>query len=313
MRSALHVVVGKGPLGRAVVRALQARRARVRLVSRRGHDVTDGGAEAVAADATDRRQMQEACSGASVVYHCAQPPYARWPKLAPPLMEGVLHGAEAAGARLVYGDNLYMYGRVDGRLHEGLPNRPVGSNGRVRAALAEMVLDAHAGGRVPAAIARASDFYGPFVTNSTLGERVFGRAVHGQSAQVLGDPDALHSYTFTDDFGEALVLLGDSDGALGQVWHVPSGEPSSARAMATMAYRELGREPKLSVMPTWLFRLGGVLDPTLRALGEVLYQSQDPWLIDSGKFERRFGDIATPRQEAVARTVRWYRDTAEAR
>lgn len=304
----LHVIVGAGPLGLAVARALKTRDGNVRLVSRSGHGSPDGGVEAVAADASDGARMAEVCAGAAVVYQCAQPPYARWPTLFPPLMDGVLAGARASGAKLICGGNLYMYGRVRTPLEETLPDRPAGPNGRVRAEIAGRVLAAHAGGEVRAAIARASDFYGPHVTTSTLGERVFGRALRGQAAQVLGDPDTPHSFTFIDDFGEALVLLGEREEALGQVWHVPSGDALTMRQVVGMVYRELDAAAKLAAMPGWLIRFLGVFDPTMRAVGESLYQSEAPWVIDSTKFVEAFGDIATPTADAVSRTIQWYRE-----
>ncbi len=305
------MIIGAGPLGSAVARALRDHDGHVRVVSRSGRGVPGTHAEAVAADASDSARMAEVCAGADVVYQCAQPPYAQWQKLFPRLIEGVLAGARSAGAKLVVGDNLYMYGRAQGPLHEDLPNRPVGANGRVRALVAERVLGAHADGQVRAVIARASDFYGPQVTASALGERVFGRAVRGRPAQVLGDPDAPHSFTFIDDFGAALVLLGEREEALGEVWHVPSGEPRTARQMVGLIYGELDAQPKLAATPSWIIRAAGLFDPTLRAMGEVLYQSEGPWVIDATKFVEAFGDLATPTADAVSRTVAWYREALD--
>jgi nucleoside-diphosphate-sugar epimerase len=146
-----------------------------------------------------------------VVYHCAATPYATWPGTLPPIMEGIIQGAAAAGARLVYGDNLYGYGPVDGPLTEGLPDRATGPNGRVRAQLAETLLAAHRAGTVQATIGRASDFFGPRVRVSAMGERVFPAVLSGRPAQVLPDPDTPHTYTFVGDVAAALLTLGDHD------------------------------------------------------------------------------------------------------
>jgi nucleoside-diphosphate-sugar epimerase len=135
-------------------------------------------------------------------------------------MRGVLDGAAATGARIVYADNLYAYGPVDGLLTEELPSRASGPNGRVRATLADQLLEADARGTVRATIGRASDYYGPRGRRSTSGERLFVPAMKGKVTQVLGDPNLPHTLTNLRDFARGLVILGTNDAALGQVWHV---------------------------------------------------------------------------------------------
>lgn len=304
----LHVIIGTGALGLAVMRELLTRGERVRLVNRSGRREPSWTAEMVQADVTNPEEAKRACRGASVVYHCSQPPYAQWPEKAPPVMRGIIEGASAAGATLVYGDNLYMYGKAPMPLIETLPHAPVGPNTRTRAELAEMLLAAHQQGRVRMAIGRGSDFYGPFALSSTMGERVFPNALKGKAAQLLGDPDLPHTYTFIDDFGKALVILGERDEALGQVWHVPSGETRSTREFVQMVFEEANQQPKLSTLPSWFMRLLGIFNPTLRAVGEVLYQAEHPWVMDSSKFVHAFGDISTPHREAIRRTLAWYRE-----
>jgi hypothetical protein len=80
---------------------------------------------------------RRACEGATVVYHCAQPGYTKWPELFPPLTRAVLDGAAAAGAKLVFADNLYVYGPPDGRMTEQTPQRARGKKGRTRVEMAD--------------------------------------------------------------------------------------------------------------------------------------------------------------------------------
>jgi nucleoside-diphosphate-sugar epimerase len=162
------VVFGAGPLGLAVTSALRRRGDVVRVATRSGQAPVPAGVEVVAADATDPAAARRACEGAAVVYHCAATPYTTWPGTLPPIMKGIIQGAAAAGARLVYGDNLYGYGPVDRPLTEGLPDRATGPNGRVRAQLTETLLAAHRAGTVQATIGRASDFFGPRVRVSAM-------------------------------------------------------------------------------------------------------------------------------------------------
>src|SRR5215472_10437917 len=166
-----NVIFGTGPLGLAVARRLASLGETIRMVNRGGRAAAPQGVEVVAADATDPAASAQACRGASVVYHCATASYGRWAEALPPLMNGIIEGAAAAGAKLVYGDNLYAYGHVDGPIREDLPYRPVGPNTQARAEMATTLMNAHAAGKVRVTIGRASDFYGPYARQSKSGIR----------------------------------------------------------------------------------------------------------------------------------------------
>jgi nucleoside-diphosphate-sugar epimerase len=303
----LHVVVGVGPLGSAVVRRLVRGGERVRAVSRSARAQLAAGVEQVAADATDATSLTRALAGGTVLYHCANTAYHTWPKTLPPIMTAMIEAAAVAGTRIVYGDNLYAYGPVAAPLTETLPYRPRGPNGRTRAQLATILMEAHGSGRVQATIGRSSDFFGPQVLLSAAGERLFPSAIAGKPASVLGQPDALHTYTFIDDFASALVTLGARAEAPGEVWHVPSAPTVSTRAFIRLVYAELGREPRLQVLPPALLALLAIGSPLMRAVREVAYQVQDPWVVDHTKFARAFGAHPTPHADAIRETIAWYR------
>ena len=168
--SELSVVLGAGGgAGGAVVRQLVARGRSVRAVNRSGRGSWPDAVEAVAADATDPEATRAACEGASVVYHCVNVPYPQWEETLPGILESAIEGAGSAGARLVYCDNLYMYGRPEGPLTEETARRPEGPKGRLRLRLEETLLEAHEAGRVEAVIGRGSDFFGPGAANSVAG------------------------------------------------------------------------------------------------------------------------------------------------
>jgi nucleoside-diphosphate-sugar epimerase len=279
-------------------------------VNRSGRADLPDDVEVIAADVTEPAEVERACDGAAVVYHCANPPYAKWTELHPPLMESIIQGAATAEARLVFGDNLYAYGPVDGPLTEDLPLRATGPNGRTRARIAEALLGAHEAGRIRATIGRGSDFFGPHAHLSTVGDRVFARAIEGKPAQVLGDPDVPHTVTYIEDFARALVTLGEREEALGQVWHVPNAETLTTRRFVTMVFEAAGHPARLRAAPRWGVALGALFNPTLHAVKEKLYQSERPWVVDSSKFERAFGWDATPLPAAVSATVAWFRERA---
>ena len=304
--SNVHVVAGLGAVGRAVVDELIGRGLPVRALSR--HPVADlpSAVEIVTADLTDAGSAERALAGAAVVYHAASAPYDRWPQLLPPIMRGVIEGAAATGARVVYADNLYAYGPVEGPLVEDLPYRASGPNGRVRAALADQLMEAHAAGRVRAAIGRASDYYGPRGRQSTAGERLFVPALAGKRAQVLGDPDQLHTVTYLADLARGLVTLGVHDEALGEVWHLPSADTLTTRAFMRLVFEAAGQPLRLQVLPSVLLALLALVNPTLRAVREQQYQREAPWVVDHSKFARAFSAQVTPHGEAIRATIDWY-------
>jgi nucleoside-diphosphate-sugar epimerase len=304
-----HVVLGAaGGTGSAVVRELAARGLRVRAVTRRGATDAPEGVEQLAADIGTADGARRACEGAAVVYHCAQPPYTKWPELFPPMTRAVLDGAAAAAAKVVFADNLYVYGPPDGPMTEETPQRAEGEKGRTRVEMAEAVLGAHADGRLRCTIGRASDYYGPRGTTSTVGENIMKPALRGRRVRWLGSLDQPHTLNYLDDMGRALVTLGQRDEADGEVWHLPAAEPLTGRSFLALLFETIGRPPKVGVASRPMVRIGGLFNPLLRELRETLYQFERPFVSDASKFERAFGPFEpTPHQEALTPTVDWFR------
>lgn len=277
------------------------------MVNRSGKAAGVAGVEVVAADATDPAAARRVCEGAKVVYHCATHSYGRWAEVLPPIMKGIIEGSAGAQAKLVYGDNLYMYGPVDGLIREDLPYRPVGPNTRARAEIATTLMKAHAAGKVRATIGRASDFFGPHARQSKAGDGFFARASAAKPAQVLGNPDAPHTYTFIDDFAAGLVTLANHEEALGEVWHVPSAETVTTRRFVEMIFTQLDQPARLQVVPKLAISLLAALMPLMAAVKETLYQSERPWVVDHIKFAKAFGAAPTPHEQAIANTLSWFR------
>ncbi|HLF03357.1 MAG TPA: NAD-dependent epimerase/dehydratase family protein [Anaerolineales bacterium] len=313
-QSEFHVVFGAGPLGQSVARELVQRGKLVRMVNRSGKAPLGlpANVSVIAADVYNRDAARAAARGAAVVYQCTNAPYDKWPEMFPPLQANITEAAISANATLVVADNLYAYGDVNGPLHEGLPYAAHTRKGRTRAQMAEAVLTAHNTGKVRVAIARGSDFYGPGVLESAAGDRMFGRALQGKAAEVLDNIDAPHTYTFIDDFGKALVVLGEREAALGQIWHASNAETVTTRQFVAMVYEELGQPPKVAVMGRAMLWIGGLFIPAAREIVEMMYEFEKPFVVDSNKFERAFGIKGTPLREAVRQTVAWYQQWAGA-
>ncbi len=285
--SELHVVFGTGPLGLAVMRELRRRGKQVRMINRssRVRFEKDLQTEVGGIDAADPARAREVCEGAAVVYHCIGLPYPRWPEFAS-IATGIVEGTAFAGAKLVYADNLYAYGAVARPMTEDLPWTATTKKGRLRAGIAQSLMNAHRAGKIRLAIGRGSDFFGPFATDAAImGSRVFSRALAGKAAQIIGDPDRLHTYTFIDDFGKALVTLGEREEVLGKTWHVPSAPAITTRRFVEKVYGALGQRAKLRSIPRIAIAVLGRFDENITELQEMLYQFERDFVMDSSRFE----------------------------
>ncbi|MBO9598671.1 MAG: NAD-dependent epimerase/dehydratase family protein [Cohnella sp.] len=310
MHNLTHVIFGTGPLGMALMRELRGRGVQdIRMVNRSGRIQGEEQVRTIKGDASNVAEAIAICEGASVVYHCAQPGYLNWQKQFPAITNGILEGAAAADAKLVYADNLYAYGRVRAPMRESLPYRAEGHKGTTRAWMAQQLLDAHRAGRARVAIGRASDFYGPGVTQSFMGERVFGHALSGKPIDVIGNLHMPHTYTYIDDFARGLAILGNEDRALGESWHIPSAETITTGQLLQMIFDELGLKSKVRASTRGMVSMLSLFIPMMKEIKEILYEFEQPFIVDHGKFVEAFGEFTiTPHREAVRRTLDWYRD-----
>jgi nucleoside-diphosphate-sugar epimerase len=313
MTAARHVVFGTGAIGLATFEALRRRGETVRLVNRSGSASVPDDVEVVGGDARDPAFTTAVADGATVLYQTLNPPYHEWVAQFPGLQAGVLAAAEATGARLVSMENVYMYGRPNGRpLTEDRHYEAHTTKGRLRARMARELLAAHRAGRVQVAIGRASDYFGPRGGGqSNLGDRVFPAALGGRTATVLGDPDQPHTYTYIPDIGEGLAVLGEHPDAPGQVWHLPNDpDTRTTRELVELVYQHAGQaRARLRAMPPLLLRALALANPTLRALVEMQYQFDEPFVVDSSKITMKLGLLATPIEQALDDTSASYRST----
>ena len=303
----MHIILGAGgAIGTPLAAELLARQQRVRAVSRGG--AAPAGAEAARADLNNFDDVLRAVEPGSTVYLLAGLKYDRrvWQEQWPRIMKNVVRACSEKGARLIFFDNVYLYGRVDGPMTEDTPVRPTSRKGEIRAGIIDFLQNETAAGRVTAAIARAADFYGPHADKTSVASiLVFQRLAAGKSAQVFVDPDKKHSYTYTLDCAKALCLLADADDAFGQAWHLPTAHPAlTGREFIGLAAKALGVATRVSVLPAWMMKTLGLVVPMMRELAEMLYQNDSDYLFDSSKFERRFAFTPTPYADGIRECAR---------
>jgi len=308
--SELQVVLGTGAIGRATAEELVKRGKTVRMVNRSGKLAeAPTGVEIVAANLYDPDKVREVTKGAQVVYQAAQPNYNEWPQKFPPLQQAIIDGLTGSNAKLVVVENLYMYGATNGTpMTEDLPHNAHTRKGKVRSEMSKAAFAAHQAGKLRVTTARGSDFFGPWGLGSALGERTFYPLLQGKAAGQVGDLDTPHTFTYAKDFGKALVILGEREEADGQAWHVPNDMPRiTQREIVKMIAQEMGIDPKMSSMGKFMMMIGGLFIPEAKESVEMMYEFEQPFIVDSSKFENTFGMKATPMREAIKEAVAWYK------
>jgi nucleoside-diphosphate-sugar epimerase len=298
-----------GAIGHELGKLLASRNQQFRLVGRNPRPAP-GSTETRAADITDRDQTVRALTGSSVVHLLVGLRYDHrlWREMWPRVMNNTIEACKRTGARLVFFDNVYMYGRVGGPMTEETPFNPCSQKGEIRAKIAATLINEWKSGALTGMIARSADFYGPGTLNGVPNILVFEPFSRGKGASWLVNDKVPHSYTYTPDAAQGLVCLSERATAWNQTWHLPTASsPPTGREFITLAARECGVTPKYRVLSRPMIRLAGLFNPPVGESYEMLYQSDSPYLFDSSKFTQEFGFAGTPYAEGIRETAAAFR------
>lgn len=304
-------MIGYGGVGRETAITLANRGDAVRVVQRSAPKRLPDGASFVSADSTDREATIGACAGVDTVVCCVGFPYdsAVWERAWPAAIANLIDGCAASGARLVFADNLYMYGPQSKPLTEDTPLTNYGRKPALRAKITRQWQAAHDSGRVRVVAVRAPDFYGPEVPTSVISAFGVVRLLAGKAALTPYNPDHPHDFAYVPDVARAVVTLVDAtDDAYGQAWHVPSATPTlSQRQVLALAASLIGVPSRVTVIPQPLVPLIGIFSKEIRESAEMSFQWNHPYYVDSSKFAARFWSDATPFERGLSDTIESYR------
>lgn len=283
----------------------------VRLVSR-SHTAGAGaqGQQMVTADVSDLGQTVAAVSGSRLVFLLVGLKYdiAVWRTTWPAIMRNTIEACKRAGARLVFFDDVYMYGAVDGAMTENTPFNPSSKKGSVRAQVATMLLEEIKAGNVTALIARCADFYGPGAATGIGNVLVFDNLARSRAAYWFVNDLVPHSFTFTPDAARSLIALAKSDGAWNQTWHLPAAAPPpTGKEFIDLVAKELGVRPRRLMLTRPIVKVGGWFTSQFRELYEMLYQYDRPYVFDSTKIERALDLHPTSYADGIRLTAQSYR------
>ena len=289
-----------GAIGDELAKILAYSHQPFRLVGRNPKPVAGG--EVFAADLADREQTIQAVAGSSVACLLVGLKYDLrvWQELWPRIMANTIEACKRAQAKLIFFDNVYMYGKVDGAMTEETPYAPCSKKGEIRAQIATTSDERIQGRQSDALIARSADFYGPDTEHGVPNILVLAPFAKRKTASWLVNAAVPHSLTFTPDAARGVAMLAERESAWNQVWHLPTApHPPTGREFIEMAAKEFGVAPKFRVLSRPMLRVVGWFKPVIGESYEMLYQSDSPYLFDSTKFAKEFGFAGTPYPEGI--------------
>lgn len=298
----MQVILGAGgAIGKELAKELKTYDSNVRLFSRNPQMVNDDD-ELLAGNLTNKQDVENAVAGTSVAYLVAGLPYRAvvWERRWPVIMKNVIAACQKHNARLVFFDNMYLYDKNKlSPMTEETEVNPPSRKGKVRAQIAAMLQEEIKSEKIEAQIVRAADFYGPGIENSIFNEAILNNLKNGKSANWFCSTRRNHNFTWTPDAAKATALLGNTDSAYGEVWHLPTVQAFPIYEWIEVVAKSLGVKPKAVIAPPFLVSLMGLFNPLMREMKEMLYQYDRDYDFDSSKFETVFGVKPTPVKEAM--------------
>lgn len=304
----MHTIIGiNGNIGRLLAQELISKGYKVRGVSRQpqeGHQW-----ECKTADVLDAQSLKQAVAGSEVVYLLVGLEYktAVWKQDWVKLMQNTIDACVATQAKLIFVDNVYMYGYVEGEMTENTPINPCSEKGKVRAAVAQLLIDAFDRQILRGCIARAADFYGPDCSTSMLTQTIFLNMAKNKAAQLMGNIEAIHSYTYTPDIAKALVIMATDSRADNQVWHLPTAKnPLSSRQIVHKMAQLTGKTPKIMHMGKFMMSILSLFMPILKELKEMMYQYDKNYIFNSDKFDKTFSFTPTSYEQGLMACKKFY-------
>ena len=301
-----HTILGAGgAISNALTADLLAHKENVRLVSRSNYSIA--GTEVAKADVMSYPELVKSIEGSDVVYLCAGLSYDSkvWADSWPKIMQNTIDACKSVHAKLIFFDNVYMYGKVDGKMTEQTPYNPVSKKGEIRAKIALKLEEEMKQKNLDAIIARSADFYGPFATKSSLLHvLVIENLMKGKSAQWMVDVNKPHSFTYTLDCGKGLYLLSQKPECFNQIWHLPTSDQSiDGKTFIDLIAKELGEKPDYMALKKWMIKMYGIFDKTVAEINEMLYQYDSDYHFDSTKFNSFFNFKPTKYEQGICETI----------
>lgn len=298
----IHTIFGAGgPVANALTKQLIDHNETIRLVSRRPSTITGKNVTWQKADLLNYAEVLTAAKGSDVIYLCAGLVYNAkiWQQQWPVIMQNMINAAKETGARLIFFDNVYMHGQVNGPMTETTPYNPISKKGEVRAKIATQLMDEVKKGNIKASIIRGADFYGAESMNSFFDSMVLAKYAKGEKAQWIGKAKTLHSFSYIPDCGKAMYLLGQNPESDNQIWHVPTAPAITGNQFMELAAEIFKTKTAYSTINKLMMQLFGLINPMVKSSVEMYYQYNHDYIFNSDKFEKHFNVKPTSYRDGI--------------
>ena len=305
MKGRIIVLGGAGRLGRAAAQAFKSAGWQVASLVR-GSSAAGAapGTEIIEVDARDAGSVIAATSGADVLLHALNTPYADWERLTLPLAETAIAAARENRATLVFPGNLYNYGAgMPARIDETTSMRPTSRKGFIRVAIETRMREAAEVG-LRTIVLRAGDYFGGEGRGSWF-DRIIVKGIAAGRLTYPGPLDTIHEWAYLPDVAQALVQLVEQRerltpfATLGFAGHAVTGH-----AFVAAISRACRRDFKVDSVPWRLLKMMGIVVPVFRELADISYLWSTPHAIDGARLAEIIGDIPrTPLDPAITASL----------
>jgi hypothetical protein len=244
-------------------------------------------AQKVVIDALKAGNVVEACKGAGIIYDCYEPNYSSRKEVWTQVTSNALLASIEISAPLVFASHL---------LNSESEN----------ASMEGEILRAHQSNLVRTVVARIPQLIGIRVVNP-LWKVIYDSVLSGKKAHWVGDSKVSRSFLDVEDAASAMVLLGKNIQFQGRAWNISGPEAMTGTQFIELAFRAVGREPKVGSWGRGVF-LTGVLSSEAREMTHMQYDYYSPFILEGNEFAEAFPSFrfATP-DESVSKGIEWYR------
>lgn len=304
MKNAL-VLGATGGMGYAIVNELIDRGIKVIAFARNRNKLeklygTQALVEQFEGDVFNSSDLMAAAGGVDVIFHAINIPYHLWEEHQTTIVQNIIGTSEQVGAKLAMVDNIYAYGRGEGRLvAETTPKNPHTKKGKIRLALEQMAFTSN----VPVLVAHFPDYYGPNAENTYI-HFLLKEVLQNKRASYVGDTQKAREFLYTPDGAKAIVELSLREEAYGQNWNIPATGAISGEEIIHMVRGLTGYEKKVSVVTKNMVRFVGLFNRQMRELTEMMYLNEQPVVLSGQKYETKVGPVPkTPYKEGLEKTI----------
>jgi nucleoside-diphosphate-sugar epimerase len=310
----MKTILGTGQLGLTIMDILLKNNPNepILLVNKSGQlDIPKpNNVQIIAADVTNKNDMENIARQSAVIFSCTDVPYQMWGSFYPATASALAYALSKTDAKLVFADNLYSYGNVSGAvMNEEMSHKAETKKGLIRASVIQILLKSDKVISDKVAFVKAADFIGPRIYKGVFGTEFLDKLYNHKTFILSGNIALPHTFTYINDFAKAMINVGNAPDTFGEIWHVPNAPALNLKQWIRLFEEKTSKKAKLVVLPKGIVWIAGLFNSFIKELYELAYQYEYAYLVNHNKYVSRFGNHATSPESIVEETIEWYKST----